>query len=145
MSNIYSIKYLQDNDLKIAYVKANGVSDAKKNFSSKFPDVNTEDILDTKYLDDNKKDYQLTILVAKIIAFLGWATIAIAGITLLITIFNMFSHGRGMGLEFIFIILPSLGAIAVGLVLIIIGQSSRAILDNTNYTREMLEIMLSSR
>jgi len=144
--SVYVVKYLEDNNLKVVYVKGDGESDANKNFSKKFPNVEPDDIVEIRLLSDFTKDYGLTIMVTKIVAFLGWITVIISAIIFLFTIFSSFdSRGHFDFLGIIMVGLPSLSALLTGFVLIIIGQSSRAVLDSANYSKEMLELQQSSR
>lgn len=77
-------------------------------------------------------DYGTSIGVATFISFLGWiAVIAGAGITIWLV---------EKGAE-LFLLLPSIAISLVGLLLVIGGQASRAVMDNANYSKAMLEIM----
>jgi len=78
-------------------------------------------------------DYKSAIGVALFVSFIGWvAVLAGAGLCVWLV-----SEG-GMGL----LGLPSAITVAlVGFLLVISGQASRAVMDNANYSKQMLEEM----
>lgn len=79
-------------------------------------------------------DYKTSILVAKIVSAVGWLTCVAA---VVIVISALAAAGKMGALA----IAPGLGVLIGGLILVIAGQSSRAVMDNTNYSRLMLEEM----
>ena len=79
-------------------------------------------------------DYGASIVVALIVSFIGWLTI-IGGIGMSVYLVIKGGNMAMMGIG------PSLGAIFAGLLLVITGQTSRAILDNTNYSKEIVELL----
>ncbi len=82
-------------------------------------------------------DYKTSIGVAKFISFIGWLMCIIA-LTMIIMAF--FGAGR-MG---VLAVAPGLGLFIGGLILVIAGQTSRAVMDNTNYSKQMVELMKKS-
>lgn len=83
---------------------------------------------------DDSIDYKTSIFVAKIVSASGWLTCVVA-VALVISAFA--SVGKMGALS----LLPGIGVLIGGLILVIAGQTSRAIMDNTNYSRQMLEEM----
>lgn len=79
-------------------------------------------------------DYRTSILVAKIVSAVGWLTCVVA----VIIVISAFASGGKMGA---LAIAPGLGVLIGGLILVIAGQSSRALMDNANYSRLMFEEM----
>lgn len=79
-------------------------------------------------------DYQTGIGVAKAISLIGWF---LCGISVLIVLASI-GAARGMGLLSLG---PGLGLFTGGLLLVVAGQATRALLDNANYTRQILELM----
>jgi hypothetical protein len=77
-------------------------------------------------------DYQTGILIAKAVSGIGWVTCFIA----LIIILMAFGSNGVIGA---LALAPGLGVLIGGLILVISGQTSRAIFDNTNYSRQILE------
>jgi len=92
---------------------------------------------DTKLQNNSvasSNDYKTSILVAKIVSAIGWFTCVAA---IVIVISALAAAGKMGALA----IAPVLGVLIGGLILVIAGQSSRAIMDNANYSRLMLEDM----
>ncbi len=79
-------------------------------------------------------DYVTTRAISSFIAFLGWLTVIAGGIA----IFTAFSNFRYGG---ILALLPSLGIMVAGLFLVTSGQITRAIVDNTNYNKQMVGLL----
>ena len=78
-------------------------------------------------------DYGVSIAVAKLVSFIGWLAV-IAGMGLSIW---LVSEGNMALLG-----VPSaIGVALMGLLLVIGGQVSRAVMDNANYARQMLDKM----
>jgi len=78
-------------------------------------------------------DYKTSIGVALFVSFIGWVAV-LAGVGLFLQLVNQ----GGMGL----LGLPSAITVAlVGLLLVIGGQASRAVMDNANYSKQMLDEM----
>ena len=89
----------------------------------------TEELIE-KYTDD---DYKTSIGVAKLVSFIGWVAV-LAGVGLSAWLVK----DGGMSL----LGLPSaITVILVGLLLVIGGQASRAVMDNANYSKQMLNEM----
>ena len=78
-------------------------------------------------------DYKTSIGVALFVSFIGWVAV-LAGVGLSVWLVNE----GGMAL----LGLPSAITVAlVGLLLVIGGQASRAVMDNANYSKQMLDEM----
>ena len=82
-------------------------------------------------------DYATSIAVAKFVSGCGWALCIVA---ILLTIIALSSAGR-MG---VLAILPNISIFVGGLLLVVAGQTSRAVFDNTNIAKEMLAQMKNS-
>ena len=78
-------------------------------------------------------DYKTSIGVSKLVSFIGWLSV-LGGIILS---FTLMKEG-GMALLGL---ASSITVILVGLLLVIGGQASRAVMDNANYSKQMLEEM----
>ena len=88
----------------------------------------SEDIVKTS------DDYGTAIFISKLVSFIGW--IAVIGGALL-TLILLVEGGMALaGLA------PAISAVPVGLILVISGQASRAVMDNANYSKAMLKVML---
>ena len=88
---------------------------------------------DSYVVSNVKNDYKTSIQVALLVSLIGWiAVIAGIGFSLMLV------KGGGMAM----LGLPSAVTVAlVGLLLVIGGQASRAVMDNSNYSRQMLHEM----
>lgn len=86
---------------------------------------------------ESQDDYGTSIAIAKLVSFIGWiAVIAGVGLTAMLV----------MEGDMALLGVPSaVTAALVGLILVIAGQSSRAIFDNANYSKHMLELMRAGR
>ena len=82
-------------------------------------------------------DYTTSILVAKLVSAIGWVTCVVA----VVIIISAFASAGKMGTLALAALVPGLAVLIGGLILVIAGQSSRAVMDNTNYSRQMLEEM----
>ena len=101
-------------------------------------DVASPDVLENKVenqiQETTSNDYRTSITVAKFISFVGWL-MCVGAIILIITAF------AGAGRMGALAIAPGLGVFIGGLILVIAGQTSRAVMDNTNYSKQILELM----
>lgn len=79
-------------------------------------------------------DYATSIIVSKFVSTVGWSICIIA----VIFVFGALATADKLGL---ISLAPGLGIFVGGLVLVVAGQSLRAIMDNTNYSKQMLEEM----
>ena len=91
-----------------------------------------------------KNDYTTSIFIASLISFLGWIAVIIGIVLVVISIGDMVRRGS-ISWEIIFVIAPSLGVFVTGFFLIIVGQTARAVFDNTNYSKQMLYEMKRNR
>lgn len=86
---------------------------------------------DTK---NESSDYKTSIIIAKLVSAVGWITCAFS---LIVVAISVSENGR-MGL---LSLAPMLGTFLGGLILVMAGQATRAIMDNANYSKQMLEEM----
>jgi len=77
-------------------------------------------------------DYRTSITVAKIVSAAGWITVAVG-------VFVVISAFAGVGRMGALALVPSLGLIVGGFVLVIAGQSARALMDTANASKKILE------
>ena len=82
-------------------------------------------------------DYKTSIEVAKIISGIGWFIAGIAVLVVLVSFGNMGNMG-------ILALGPGLNAFMGGLVIVVAGQATRALLENANSTRQILELLMSN-
>lgn len=85
----------------------------------------------TSQIDDTALDYKTSIVVSKCVAAIGWIVCAVS---FLLVIGALVSAGK-FGLV---ALAPAIGLLMGGLALVIAGQSSRAIMDNANYSKQIL-------
>lgn len=98
-------------------------------------------IFNDKQCGDNnmgKKDYSQAILISKLVAFIGWIAFIFGIIGISISL-----SGNANNYSEIILVVSGLAMSIItalfGLVLIIAGQASRAIMDNANYSAAILE------
>ena len=77
-------------------------------------------------------DYGASILIARFVSAVGWATCLVA----IVIVFSAFAATEKVSAV---AIAPGLGALIGGLILVVVGQSFRAVMDNANYTRLILK------
>ena len=142
--NTYAVKFLKGTDIEVAYLQGMSQSEAKKEFSNIFPDIDSDKIISVDNIQEQSNDYGVSITVAKIIAFFGWLAI-IAGFVLILMAAAETVKSGEFGLGTALALYPSVVAIVSGLVLVITGQVSRAVFDNTNYSKQMLDEMRNSK
>jgi len=82
-------------------------------------------------------DYATSITISKIVSAVGWGITAISILILLGSIVGTGAYG-------LLALAPSLLLFVAGLLLVVAGQISRAVFDNTNYSKQMLHIMRTS-
>ncbi len=138
--NTYTVKYLDGTDLQMAYMQGVNKTEAKKEFSKIYPDIDSGKILSTENIQEQSTDYGASIAVAKIIAFIGWMAVFGGVILVLIAVTEAINSGK-ISIGTILVILPTAGVSITGLILILAGQASRALLDNANYSKQMLDEM----
>ncbi len=88
------------------------------------------------------KDYSQAIFIAKLVSFIGWLAVIAGIIGLAISV----SEGQNINSYSDFTILLISGTASIisslfGLILVVAGQVSRAVMDNANYSAAMLEEM----
>jgi len=86
------------------------------------------------YPYESENDYKTSISIAQFISFIGWLMCICA----LILVITTFSEAGRMG---VLVLASGLGVFIGGLILVIAGQTSRAVMDNTNYSRQMVDLM----
>ncbi len=84
-------------------------------------------------VDNYRSSYETTRKVSKFISLLGWVTFALGLIGAVMALGNDW----GSLLE----MLLGLGGAISGLFLVVVGQVSRATVDNADHTREILNIL----
>jgi len=130
----FVIKYLDDMKMETAYMQGNSVEEVKKEFEAK-KGILADEILSISDIHQKSDDYSLSILMSKIVAFVGWIAV-LGGLILFVT--SLYKGGLVGGL------LSSgyaWGTVAAGLLMILAGQTARAVLDTANYSRKILEEM----
>lgn len=85
------------------------------------------------------RQYQLTIVISEVVSFLGWLIFIGAFFAVLVGVSG--EEGRADLLT----IVPSIKALIGGLMLVMTGKVTRAVVENTNYNRQMLELMKGSK
>jgi len=135
--NTYAVRFLKGTDIEVAYVQGESQSEAKKEFSKIYPDIDSGKILSTENIQEQSTDYGTSIAVAKIIEFIGWiAVVAGVGFTVLLVLEG----------DMALLGVPSSVTVAlIGLMLVLAGQASRALFDNANYSKQMLDEMRNSK
>ena len=106
--------------------------------------------------DQVQSGYKSSVWIAKLVSFIGWIICCIALFMTFVTLIGgvrsgllsldpnagLFSAGVVAGVKSGLIFIgPSLGLFSAGLLLIVVGQASRALFDNANYSRQLLELM----
>lgn len=83
-----------------------------------------------------KKDYSQVLFIANLVV--AWNAIVMGSIGMIVSIVALVN---GVGTSTIFVIFLAYSVIAafLGLVLIIVGKTLRACMDNTNYSAAILE------
>jgi hypothetical protein len=77
-------------------------------------------------------DYRTSISVARLVSAAGWVTVAVA----VFVVLGAFASVGRMGA---LALAPSLGLVVGGFVLVIAGQSARALMDNANTSKQILK------
>jgi len=83
-------------------------------------------------------DYGTSIMVAKLVSAVGWVICCVAVII-------VFAAIGGAGRLGLLAIAPGVGVLIGGLLLVISGQGARAVMDNANSSRQMLQLQLQSK
>ena len=89
--------------------------------------------------DEYTSTYETTRVIAYIVAFIGWIIVIVSGLIFIITIVKT-SRSQYGGFEW-FGLLPAFSGFVSGLFLVMSGQLTRAIVDNTDNTGEMLLLL----
>ena len=165
----YKVTYKEGSETKIGALVAANDKKALKVFSFKFPEIPVENIISLAIAEKDERidssvvtqtesssntipphirlatspptsdstnggDYNTSIVVAKIVSFIGWVNCLVALIFVLVAIGNAGELGM-------LLLLSGIGVFIGGLLLVVAGQFTRATIDNTIYSREMLMIM----
>jgi len=85
--------------------------------------------------------YGITRIISKIVSCIGWLAVAIGLVVSVIMLVKSMEQGRGLGLAVLFGLIPALSATLGGLLIIIIGQITRAAVDSADHTGEILAII----
>ncbi len=143
--NTYVVKFLKGTDIEVAYLQGMSQSEAKKEFSNIFPDIDSDKIISLDNIQEQQSnDYGVSITVAKIISFFGWLAVIAGFILIMMAAAEIVKSGE-FGVGPVLALYPSVVAIVSGLVLVLTGQVSRAVFDNTNYSKQMLAEMRNGK
>ena len=142
--NTYAVKFLKDTDIELAYVQGESQSEAKKEFSKIYPDIDSDKIISVDNIQEQSNDYGVSITVAKIISFFGWLAVIAGFILIMMAAVEIVKSGE-FGVGPVLALYPAVVAIISGLVLVVTGQVSRAVFDNTNYSKQMLAEMRNGK
>ena len=141
--NTYTVKYLDGTKLNMAYVQGNNQTEAGKKFSEIYPDIASDKIISVTNINEQAtNDYGTAIFMAQFVSFIGWIAVLVGSFIVIMALAPMLKSGE-MGLE-VLAVAPSLSVFIVGLILVVLGQTSRAVLDNANYSKQMLDEMRNS-
>lgn len=136
--NTYVVKFLKDTDIEVAYMQGESQLEAGKEFFKIYPDIDPDKIISVDNIQDQSNDYGVSTTVAKIISSFGWISV-FSGIVLIIMALAEAAKSGGLGIGTLMALFPAFGAIVGGLLLVITGQVSRAVMDNANYSKQMLD------
>ena len=125
----YAVKYLDGTELQVAYIQGDSQDRVKEEFSKIYPNIEQTKIISAVDINVQSDDYGATIRIAKIMVFLGWASVIIGIIVFLTGMFML------VGIS------GTIGIITSGLMLVVGGQITRATADTANYTKQMLDEM----
>jgi general secretion pathway protein A len=81
-------------------------------------------------------------MIASLVSFLGWVIVAISALILLLSLVGSLKENSGLALMGLF---PSLAGIISGLLLVMSGQLTRALVDTADNTGQMLAIMKNKK
>jgi type II secretory pathway predicted ATPase ExeA len=81
-------------------------------------------------------------MIASLVSFLGWVIVAISVLILLFSLVGSLKENSGLALMGLF---PSLAGIISGLLLVMSGQLTRALVDTADNTGQMLAIMKNKK
>ena len=118
----FMVKYIKDNELKIAYVQGINQLEAQEKFLKDFS-LEKDNIIEVTNLKAVKNNYKTATAITKFIAILGILSI-IGGIVAILSV---------MGLPI------GVGMVISGLFMIMGSQLTMANIDSANYTKQMLE------
>ncbi|MFZ2634424.1 MAG: hypothetical protein WA081_15800 [Desulfosalsimonadaceae bacterium] len=80
--------------------------------------------------------YGTARMLCQIVSFVGWAAVTISGLIFFLSIIKSADNGFAL-----IGILPSLAGIIGGLILVMVGQMTRATVDTADNTGQMLAVM----
>lgn len=88
-------------------------------------------------------DWDLTRTIARVVSFLGWVVLIIGLVAAPIMLIVVETRSDRMGEFLLAVAAQTLGAALTGLVLVLIGHVARAVVDTTENSGRMLDIMKS--
>lgn len=159
---IYRFDYMKGEDEKQAEINAPNENEAGVIFLEQHPDISPENILGVSVgggarknahiieedasknnnitANTSSNDYKTSTGFATLVSFLGWVVILISVAIIGFIVIEAMPSSRFSPMPLMAIV-PMLGLFMSGVFLVIAGQITRAILDNTNYSKQMLDIM----
>ncbi len=139
--NTYEVIYLENNEKKNVLIYAEDKEKAGKVFALKYPEIKDANaILSVENMDGESNDYGVARFAAAFIVFFGWISVLV-GVGLIIVGLSELSKYGHISLGTIVTLMPSIWAFFTGFVMLVFGQTSLAVLDNTNYSKQMLAEM----
>lgn len=106
--------------------------------SRELKELTGEEVSPLLIQSEPESDYGTTVAVAKFVSFVGWIVVFLAFVFLAMALAAV---GRTGLLAFG----PVVGSVVGGLLLVMAGQVTRAIVENTQYTRRVFEILEEKR
>ena len=136
--NTYEVVYLENDEKKSVLIYAENKEKAGKVFTSKYPEIKDADaILSVENIDNESNDYGVARFAAGFIVFFGWITVLV-GVGLIIVGLSELSKYGHISIGTMVTLLPAIWAFLAGFAMLVFGQTSLAVLDNTNYSKQML-------
>ena len=118
----FMVKYIKDNELKIAYTQGINQVEAEEKFLKDFS-LSKENIIEVSNIKAVKNSYKTATAITKFMAILGVLSI-IGGVLAILSV---------MGLPI------GVGMVISGLFMIMGSQLTMANIDTANYTKQMLD------
>ena len=94
--------------------------------------------LNKSCLPEYTSSYETTRIIAKIVSCIGWIVLIISALIFFVTIKEVLKSRSGLELIGL---LPAFSGLFSGLLLVMLGQLTRAVADNTDNTSKILSII----